>query len=110
MMSAGGNDYGFENTFARAVEAYGREGDVLVGISTSGNSKNVINAIVSANATGMKTIGLLGCGGGEIASMCSASVIVPSAVTARIQECHIMIGHIWCEMIEESLFPELFSV
>ena len=107
--TAGGNDIGYENVFARCVEAYGRTGDALIGISTSGNSENVRRAIRQAKTQGVITIGLLGCGGGKIQSECDLSVVVPSQVTARIQECHIMIGHIWCEMIEEALFPELFE-
>jgi D-sedoheptulose 7-phosphate isomerase len=109
IMTAGGNDIGFDNVFARGVEAYGRQGDVLVGISTSGNSENVLRAINQAKSQGVTTIGLLGAGGGKIASACDYSVIVPDDVTARIQESHILIGHIWCEMIEEYMFPELFE-
>lgn len=108
IMTAGGNDIGFENIYAREVEAYGIKGDVLVGVSTSGNSENVFRAIQQARKQGLITIGLLGAGGGKIARECDFSVIVPSDITARIQESHILIGHIWCEMIEESLFPELF--
>jgi D-sedoheptulose 7-phosphate isomerase len=108
IMTAGGNDIGYENVFARAVEAYGREGDVLVGISTSGNSENVIRAINQANELGMSTIGLLGGTGGKMLDLCDYFVNVPSKITARIQESHIMIGHIWCEIIEEINFPELF--
>lgn len=109
IMTAGGNDIGFENVFARGVEAFGNQGDALVAISTSGNSENVIRAVNQAKSQGVKTIGLLGGSGGKLAAICDSSVIVPSSVTARIQESHILIGHIWCEMIEESLFPELFG-
>ena len=109
IMTAGGNDIGFENVFARCVEAYGREGDVLIGISTSGNSENVLRAVYLAQRMGIHTVGLLGSGGGKILAACDSSVVVPSTITARIQESHIMIGHIWCEMIEEFLFPELFD-
>lgn len=109
IMTAGGNDIGFENIFAREVEALGRTGDILVGISTSGNSENVLRAIQQGKKQRITTIGLLGAGGGKIADECDLSVIVPSDVTARIQESHILIGHIWCEMIEETLFPELFK-
>lgn len=109
IMTAGGNDYGFENVFAREVEAYGKEGDILVGISTSGNSQNVLRAIETANNIGLITIGLLGGNGGKIAPICRHSVIVPETETALIQESHIMIGHIWCEIIEEYLFPEFFQ-
>lgn len=107
-LTACGNDYGFDQVFARQIEAFGSEGDVLIALSTSGTSRNVIAAVNAANARGMKTVGLLGGTGGTLLDLCTASVIVPSPVTARIQESHILIGHIWCEMIEESLFPELF--
>lgn len=109
LMTAGGNDYGFENVYARAVQAFAKPEDVVVGITTSGTSSNVKRAIGMGNYLGIKTIGLLGSGGGTIAQMCVDSVIVPSSITARIQESHIMIGHIWCEIIEEMLFPELFN-
>jgi D-sedoheptulose 7-phosphate isomerase len=108
IMTAGGNDIGYENIFARSVEALGRQGDILVGISTSGNSENVIRAINQAKKLGMTSIGLLGGSGGKMIDLCDHYVNVPSKVTARIQESHIMIGHIWCEIIEEVLFPELF--
>jgi len=108
-MTAGGNDIGYENVFARAVEAYGRKGDVLIGISTSGNSENVLRAIAQSKKQGMTTIGLLGAGGGKIVGECDMSVVVPSKITARIQESHILIGHLWCEIIEEELFPEMFK-
>ncbi|MFA6569851.1 MAG: SIS domain-containing protein [Bacteroidota bacterium] len=108
ILTAGGNDIGFENVFARGVEAYGSQGDVLIAISTSGNSENVIRAVDEAKKRKIMTIGLLGGSGGKLASQCDESVIVPSNITARIQESHILIGHIWCEMIEEILFPELF--
>lgn len=108
IMTAGGNDIGFENVFARGVEAYGRPGDVLVAISTSGTSANVVNAVLECKKRGVRSVGLLGGTGGILAELCDASVIVPSSVTARIQESHILIGHIWCEMIEERLFPDMF--
>ncbi len=108
IMTAGGNDIGFENVFARGVEAYGRPGDVLVAISTSGTSANVVNAVLECKKRGVRSVGLLGGTGGTLAELCDASVIVPSSVTARIQESHILIGHIWCEMIEERLFPDMF--
>jgi len=108
IITAGGNDIGFENIFARGVEAYGNEGDALIGISTSGKSENVVRAVEQAKKQGVYTIGLLGAGGGKLAEMCDASLVVPSDITARIQEAHITVGHIWCEMIEEELFPELF--
>lgn len=103
ILTAGGNDYGFEHVFARQVEAYGREGDVLIAISTSGNSENVIAAVEQANADDMHTVGLLGGDGGELKDLVDDYVLVPSSVTARIQEAHILIGHIWCEMIEDAV-------
>lgn len=108
IMTAGGNDIGFDNVFARSVEAYGKHGDILVGISTSGNSENVYMAMEQAQKIGVKCIGLLGAGGGKLLEKSDLSVLVPSNVTARVQESHIMIGHIWCEMIEEILYPEYF--
>lgn len=108
IMTAGGNDIGYDNVFARGVEAYGRVGDVLIGISTSGNSENVLRAINQAKKQNVLAIGLLGKDGGKIAPECDLSVIIPSDNTARIQESHILVGHIWCEMIEEVMFPELF--
>ncbi len=108
IMTAGGNDIGFDNVFARGVEAYGNEGDVLIAISTSGNSENVSRACKQAKQKNMKVIGLLGKDGGSILPLCDVAVVVPSNVTARVQESHIMIGHIWCEMIEEEMFPEMF--
>jgi len=109
VMTAGGNDIGFDNVFARSVEALGREGDVLVAISTSGNSENVFRAIIQAKKQNMLVVGLLGAGGGRISQHCDVNVIVPSKITARVQESHILVGHIWCEMIEEILFPEYFE-
>lgn len=109
IMTAGGNDIGYDNIFAREVEAYGKDNDILVGITTSGNSPNVLKAVLQAKSMGIKTIGLLGGSGGTIINECDASVLIPSKVTARIQESHIMTGHIWCDMIERALFPEMFN-
>jgi D-sedoheptulose 7-phosphate isomerase len=103
VLTAGGNDYGYVNVFKRQVEAFGQAGDVLVAITTSGTSPNVVQAVEEAHRRGVTTIGLLGGTGGVLASLCTSSIIVPSSVTARIQECHILIGHIWCEMIEEAV-------
>ena len=97
------NDYGYEHIFSRQVEGLGTKGDVLIGITTSGNSQNVLNAYKTANEIGMKTVGLLGKGGGKAASLVQQSIIVPSNTTARIQEMHILIGHILCDLIEEGL-------
>lgn len=101
ILTAGGNDLGFDNIFARGVEAFGQKGDVLIAISTSGNSENVIRAVEMAKKKGVMAIGLLGNEGGKLKTECDDFVIVPSNVTARIQECHILIGHIWCRIIEE---------
>jgi len=97
------NDYGYEYIFSRQVEGLGEKEDVLIGITTSGNSQNVLNAFNVANDKGMKTVGLLGKGGGEAASLVHQSIIIPSNTTARIQEMHITIGHIFCDLIEERL-------
>lgn len=97
------NDYGYEHIFSRQIEALGCERDILVGISTSGNSKNVLNALEVSKKKGIITIGLLGKGGGEAASLADQSIIVPSNSTARVQEIHIFIGHILCDLIEEGL-------
>jgi len=108
IMTAGGNDIGFDNVFARQIEAYANPGDVLVGITTSGKSPNVMNAILKAKDLGVTVIGLLGGDGGPILPLCDYSVVVPSKVTARVQESHILTGHIWCDIIERELFPEMF--
>lgn len=98
-----GNDYSFNDVFLRQVLALGRVGDCLVGISTSGNSENVVRAFVAAKELGIKTIGLLGRDGGKLASLADVSIIVPSDVTARIQEAHILIGHTICGGVEQAL-------
>jgi len=98
-----GNDYAFDEVFARQLMALGRTGDVLVAISTSGNSRNVIRAVEEARILGIQVIGLLGRDGGTLAPLCDVAVVVPSAVTARIQEAHILIGHTLCGLVEEAL-------
>ncbi len=103
-MTAGGNDIGFENTFARLVEALGRKGDVLVAISTSGNSENILRAAQKAHENGMTVIGLLGKDGGKLKSQCDLPIVVPSENTQRIQEGHITIGHIIAELAEMELY------
>lgn len=97
------NDYGYEHIFSRQIEALGSKGDVLVGITTSGNSKNVLNAFEVAKNKGVRTIGLLGKGGGLAKDLVEESIIVSSNSTARVQEMHILIGHILCDLIEEGL-------
>lgn len=97
------NDYGYEVVFAKQIEGLGAKGDVAVGISTSGRAKNVISAIKQAKKMGLKTVALTGCDGGELSKIADVSFIVPSQVTARIQEAHITLGHIVCELVEEAL-------
>jgi D-sedoheptulose 7-phosphate isomerase len=103
-LTAGGNDIGFENIFARNIEGIGRKDDVLIGISTSGNSKNIIKAVQTAKSLGVKTICLLGSGGGKLKDECDLPIIVPSDNVQRIQESHITIGHILCEITERELY------
>jgi len=105
-ITAVGNDYGYEEIYERLVRAKGRVGDVLIGLSTSGNSPNVIKAIEYANSIGMNTIGLTGEGECKMKGICKHLIAVPSSDTPRIQEAHIMIGHIICELVEKELFPE----
>jgi D-sedoheptulose 7-phosphate isomerase len=103
-LTAGGNDIGFENVFARSVEGLGNKGDVLLAISTSGNSPNVLKAVLTAKSKGMKTIAFLGGTGGRIISEADHSVVIPSANTQRIQEGHITAAHIICEIVERDLY------
>jgi D-sedoheptulose 7-phosphate isomerase len=103
VLTALANDSGVEALFARQVEALGREGDVAIALSTSGESANVVAAIQSAGASGIRTIGLTGEAGGRVAELCDLTLRVPSAVTARIQEAHILIGHVVCELVERAL-------
>jgi len=98
-----GNDYSFDEVFARQVAGLGRPGDVLVAISTSGNSRNVIRAVEEARTAGMKVIGFLGRDGGQLKALVDVPIVVPSSVTARIQESHILIGHTLCGLIEAEL-------
>ncbi|KGF48322.1 phosphoheptose isomerase [Veillonella montpellierensis DNF00314] len=95
------NDYSYDTVFERQVEGLGRAGDVLIGISTSGNSENVLRAMKKARDIGMHTIGLTGEDGGKLKSICDLTLTVPSRITARIQEMHILAGHIICELVEE---------
>jgi D-sedoheptulose 7-phosphate isomerase len=98
-----GNDYSFAEVFARQVRGLGRTGDVLLGISTSGNSENVLRAVHTARECGISCIGLLGRDGGKLAPLCDVAIVVPSAVTARIQEAHILVGHTLCGAVEQAL-------
>ena len=101
ILTAVGNDYGFEDIFSRQVEGLGRSGDILIGISTSGNSKNVVKAVEAARNVGMHTFAFTGESGGKLGELCDLTFAVPSKVTARIQEMHILAGHILCELVEE---------
>ena len=98
------NDYGFEVIFARQIEGLAKSGDIAFGISTSGNSRNVLEGLEKAKELGCKTIGLLGCDGGRIAEITDLALIVPCKNTPRIQESHIMIGHILCGLVETEFF------
>ena len=103
ILTAHANDFDFETVFSRQIEALGNDKDCLIAISTSGKSKNILRAVEAAKSKGMIVIGLTGCEGGELSKQATVSVIVPSVVTARIQEAHILIGHWWCGAIEEAL-------
>ncbi len=103
-LTAGGNDIGFENVFARNVEGLGAKGDVLIGISTSGRSRNVVLAVEQARRKGMKSICLLGGDGGTLKDLCDVAIVVPSTNTQRIQESHIALGHVICESVEQLLY------
>ena len=98
-----GNDYSFNDIFLRQIQALGNEGDCLVGISTSGNSENIARAFLEAKAIGIKTVGLLGRDGGKLLPLSDVAIVVPSDVTARIQEAHILIGHAICGGVEQAL-------
>ncbi len=102
-LTAISNDYQFENVFARQVDALAREGDCLIALSTSGNSPNIIAAVMAARSRGCKVIGLTGANGKKLAGLCDACILVPSERTARIQEVHITIAHIWCEIIDNRI-------
>jgi D-sedoheptulose 7-phosphate isomerase len=102
-ITACGNDLGYDALFERQVEALGRPGDVVIGISTSGKSPNVLRGLKQARGMGLKTIGLSGNTGGELPSLCDALIVVPSPVTARIQEMHITLGHMLCVGLETQL-------
>src|SRR5467141_2580935 len=103
ILTAIGNDFSFDEIFSRQVQAYLDEEDVAVGISTSGRSRNVILGVQAAKKIGVRTIALTGGDGGQLAPLCDLKVVVPSSDTQRIQECHIMIGHIVCELIDDAV-------
>ena len=105
IMTARGNDYGFEEVFSRQLEALGISNDILIGISTSGNSANVVSAVVKANQLKVKTISLTGDSGGRLKENSDLTICVPSKSTQHVQETHIAIAHIICQLVEEELFP-----
>lgn len=105
-LTAIGNDYGYDKVFSRQLEGMGQKGDLFIGISTSGNSQNIVNAFISAKAKGITTVALTGRDGGKMAEIADYALIVPSNATPRIQESHILIGHIICDIIEKELFGE----
>jgi len=104
-LTAIGNDYGYDKIFSRQLEGMGQKGDVFIGISTSGNSLNIIEAFITAKEKGITTVALTGRDGGEMAKMADIALVVPSNSTPRIQESHILIGHILCDLIEQEIFP-----
>jgi len=109
-LTAIGNDYGYDQVFSRQLEGMGKEGDIFIGISTSGNSVNIINAFESAKKKNIMTIALTGRDGGEMAKIADISLVVPSNSTPRIQESHILIGHILCDIIEKEIFADGVSL
>lgn len=104
LLTAAGNDLGFGHIFSRQVEAFGQAKDVLLAISTSGNSENILQALASARQKKLGTIGLLGSGGGKMKGACEVAILIPSHNVQHIQECHITVGHIICELVEKTLF------
>jgi D-sedoheptulose 7-phosphate isomerase len=100
ILTAAGNDYGFEHVFARGVEALGRRGDLLVAMTTSGSSPNILAAVRAARARGLNVLGMTGAAGRAFARRCDLCLVVPSRVTARIQEVHLLVGHLCCEAAE----------
>ena len=105
-LTAIGNDYGYDKVFSRQLEGMGQDGDIFIGISTSGNSANIINAFHSAKEKNITTVALVGKDGGEMAKLADIALVVPSDATPRIQESHILIGHILCDIIEKEIFGD----
>ncbi len=108
IMTAIGNDYGYEKLFSRQVQANGVKGDMFIGISTSGNSKNILEALKECKEKGIITVGLTGESGGAMKELCDYCICVPSNETPRVQESHILIGHIICAVVEEAIFGKGF--
>ena len=109
ILTAIGNDYTFDNVFSRQIEAIGAPGDVFLGISTSGNSKNILAALHQAREQGLTTVGFTGNGGGQMAQLCDLNIIVPSTVTMNIQESHLALEHIFCMLVELCYFGPTFG-
>ena len=108
ILTAIGNDYGYDSVFSRQIEANGVKGDMFIGISTSGNSPNIMKALEVCRDKGIITVGLTGKSGGKMAELCDYCIRVPSDETPRVQESHILIGHIFCSVIEEAMFGKGF--
>lgn len=104
-LTAVANDYSFDIIYSRMIEAMGDEGDIIIGISTSGNSNNIVLALEKAKEKGMIRVGFTGNGGGKMKQETDYTLDIPSADTPRVQECHIMVGHILCELVEAEIFP-----
>lgn len=109
ILTAVANDYGFERSISRQIEALGDAGDVFLGISTSGNSPNILRALEAARARGLCTVGLTGAGGGEMAALCDVLIAVPSTVTMYIQQAHLTLEHLFCMLIEDGCFGAEFT-
>ena len=105
-LTAVANDYSYGEVYSRLTKGMGRKGDVLIGLSTSGNSENVVNALKTANELGLITVGFTGESGGKMKEHCKYLIAIPSKDTPRIQECHMLFGHSICEVVETSLFPK----
>jgi D-sedoheptulose 7-phosphate isomerase len=104
ILTACANDFGFDQIFARQIEALGQPGDIFLGISTSGNSPNILNALAQARKSGLTTIGFTGNGGGKMPGLCDHTITIPSSVTMNIQECHLTLEHIFCMLVERCIF------
>jgi D-sedoheptulose 7-phosphate isomerase len=107
LLTASANDFGFDGVYARQVEALGRPGDVLLGLSTSGTSENVARAMHAARDLGLSTVALTGAGGGAVAELATVAIMVPSDAVQHVQEAHIAVGHAICLIVESSLYPHL---
>lgn len=105
-LTAVGNDYGFDKVYSRIIDGIASEGDILIGLSTSGNSENILNAFKSANSKGIETVLFSGQSGGKMINFSDYKFLIASDSTPRIQECHILIGHIICELVEKNIFHE----